>query len=114
MEINTETYHVFYDPQTITIHMEGSLRLRGMKDYSPISQLLSDVALKNHESITLDVCKLRFLNSSGINVLFRFVIQVRDLGVSTLRLKGSVDIPWQQKSLANMQRLMSSIQFDWS
>jgi hypothetical protein len=114
MEVKGTNYHVWYEPNSATVHLDGTLRLRGMTEYDPIVQLLHDVVDQAPEKITLDLHTLKFLNSSGINILFKFVIRIREQGQSQLLVRGSEQIPWQQKSLQNLQRLMVGVQLVWS
>ncbi|NET54260.1 MAG: hypothetical protein F6K09_38340, partial [Merismopedia sp. SIO2A8] len=60
--------------------------------------------------ITLDLKKLEFLNSSGISMLSKFVINVRKKNASQIQVKGSTSIPWQSKSLKNLKRLMPKLE----
>lgn len=113
MKINTEDYSIFYDQETTTVICKGSLRLSGMDGYQPIVQLLSDIAEQQPSTITLNLKELQFLNSSGINVLSKFVIKVRQKKNIQMVVKGSKDIPWQGKSLKNLQRLMPSLKLEW-
>lgn len=113
MEIKTEDYGMGYDPTTETVSCHGSLRLNGIEEYTPIVQLLNDVLDSTPPTITLDVRNLEFLNSSGINVLSKFVIKVRQSGTTQMVVQGSKAIPWQGKSLKNLQRLMPSLQLEW-
>jgi hypothetical protein len=113
MEIKGDGYHIIYDPKTITIALKGVLRLRGVTEYDHIVQLMNEVAGQKPDRITLDLRGLKFLNSSGINVLFRFVIKLREQATSKLKVLGSSQVPWQQKSLQNLQRLMADVQLEW-
>jgi hypothetical protein len=106
MEINDKDYSIQYDRATETVTCCGSFRLSQMEEYSPIVQLLNHVAEGEPKSITLDLRKLEFLNSSGINILSKFVIKVRQQKNTQIVVKGSQQIPWQGKSLKNLQRLM--------
>jgi hypothetical protein len=106
MEINRKDYSVLYDCVTETVTCSGSFRLSQMEEYAPIVQLLNDVAEREPKTITLDLRKLEFLNSSGINILSKFVIKVRQQKNTQIVVKGSQQIPWQGKSLKNLQRLM--------
>ncbi|MGK7932902.1 MAG: hypothetical protein AB4041_15940 [Microcystaceae cyanobacterium] len=109
MEISDKQYRVFYEEKTLTVHFEGSLRLGGMTDYAPIVELLNQVKEQQPEMITLNLEKLDFLNSSGISMLSKFVINIRKTGHSQMTIKGSKSIPWQGKSLKNLQRLMPNL-----
>jgi hypothetical protein len=112
MEIKTEDYSICYDPVTETVSCQGSLRLSGLEEYAPIIEFLNELADREPLMITLDLRKLEFLNSSGINVLSKFVIKVRQKGTIQLRVKGSKTILWQGKSLKNLQRLMPNLQLE--
>jgi hypothetical protein len=66
--------------------------------------------------------KLEFLNSSGINVLSKFIIKVRqhrerqfkeNQPETAMTVYGSQTIPWQNKSIKNLQRLMPSLELKW-
>ena len=112
MEINTKDYSILYDSATETVTCCGSFRLSQMEEYAPIVQLLNDVADGEPKIITLDLRKLEFLNSSGINILSKFVIKVRQQKNIQIAVKGSKEIPWQGKSLKNLQRLMPSLSLE--
>lgn len=122
MEIKTDTYTVQYDEQSNAISCEGTLRLSGMEEYLPVVELLNAVVEKSPPLITLDLRKLEFLNSSGINVLSKFIIKVRqhrerqfkeNQPETAMIVYGSQTIPWQSKSIKNLQRLMPSLELKW-
>jgi hypothetical protein len=112
MEIKTGDYSVCYDPVTETVICQGSLRLSGTEEYAPIVQLLNNLADKEPPTLTLNLRQLEFLNSSGINIISKFVIKVRQKGNIQMVVKASKSIPWQGKSLKNLQRLMPSLQLE--
>lgn len=109
MEIKTDNYCVSYSEETFTFSIRGSLRLSGMSDYAPIVDLLDQVTNQAPAIIILDLEKLEFLNSSGISMLSKFVINVRKKQQTMIVIKGSKTIPWQGKSLKNLQRLMPTL-----
>lgn len=113
MEIKTDAYTVKYDETSRVIYCEGTLRLSGMEEYSPVVELLNAVVDTLPASITLDVRKLEFLNSSGINVLSKFIIKVRQQKEIQMSVYGSQTIPWQGKSIKNLQRLMPALELKW-
>ncbi|MBW4576424.1 MAG: hypothetical protein KME08_14200 [Aphanothece sp. CMT-3BRIN-NPC111] len=113
MEIKKDDYRVCYDQPTATIYCQGSLRLSGMNEYAPIVELLNNVAEQEPPVITLNLTDLEFLNSSGISLISKFVIQVRQKQTINMIVKGSNNIPWQKKSLKNLQRLMPSLILEW-
>ncbi|MBE9142632.1 slr1659 superfamily regulator [Planktothrix mougeotii] len=109
-EFKTEDYQVSYESSTNTITLSGSLRLSGLEDTNPVIKLLNDILLEEPTLITLDLQELEFLNSSGINMLSKFVIKVRQKKEMGLIILASNTIPWQGKSLKNLQRLMPTLE----
>lgn len=112
MEIETADYKVWSDEAGNTIKCKGSFRLNGVEEYAPIVQLLQSAAERQPPVLTLDLRELQFLNSSGINILSKFVISVRQRGNIALVVQGSRRIPWQAKSLQNLQKLMPSLKLE--
>ncbi len=112
MDIKTDTYSVIYDTDSETICFQGTLRLSGTEDYGLIVDLLNTAADKFPPLLTLDLRNLELLNSSGINVLSKFVIKVRQQKKMKLRVKSSKAIPWQGKSLNNLKRLMPDLELE--
>ncbi|AFY68443.1 hypothetical protein Pse7367_0126 [Thalassoporum mexicanum PCC 7367] len=113
-EIKTDDYRVVYELDDNTIAWMGTLRLNGMEEYRPIIDFLNAIAADAPSQIVLDMTELEFLNSSGINVLSRFVINIRQQKTIAMVVKGSKRIPWQGKSLKNLQRLMPSLELQIS
>jgi hypothetical protein len=109
VEISAENYCVARDENINTISFKGSLRLSGMEEYEPIINLLDGLANQDPEQIILDLTGLEFLNSSGISMLSKFVINIRKKNSTQIIVQGSGAIPWQGKSLKNLQRLMPSL-----
>ena len=112
MEIESKNYKVIYDEASHNIIFDGSLRLNGSAEYASISELLNNVAQKEPEKIVLDLKKLKFLNSSGISILSRFVINVRKRQNIQMLVIGAKQNPWQGKSLKNLKRLMPSLELE--
>ncbi|WP_199248402.1 hypothetical protein [[Phormidium] sp. ETS-05] len=110
MEIKTQDYTIEYNEAATTVNCRGSFRLSGMEEYAPIVDLLDSVADAEPLTITLNLRDLEFLNSSGISMLSKFVIKVRQKKNIQMVVQGSKDIPWQGKSLKNLQRLMPSLE----
>ena len=110
MNISHDDYSVRYDEGDGLIQCEGSFRLRGSEEYKPILDLLLSAANAAPEQLTLDLRELKFLNSSGINTLSKFIIQVRKHPATKVLVRGSTEHPWQGKSLKNFQRLLPSLE----
>lgn len=106
--IENEGYKIACDPTEKKVTFTGTLRLGGLTEYTPIIECLNQ-SFKETDCLTLDLKNLDFLNSSGIAMFSKFVISARNNKDCSLTIIGSSDIPWQGKSLKNLQRLMPSL-----
>ena len=110
MEIKDKEYEVVYDQAVSTVTFKGELALMGMGGYPPIAALLEQSleyeASQEVGQLTLDLRELKFLNSSGINVISKFVIKARQATNVAMTIRGSNSIPWQSRSLVNLKRLL--------
>jgi hypothetical protein len=105
MEINGEGYRVCYDEKSRTVRFSGTLRLGGPDEYAPVESLLGKAIANGANELTIDLCELEFLNSSGINVLYKFAVNARKVDGLRLTAVGSSRVPWQGKSLSNLTKL---------
>lgn len=108
MQIETEGYRVMVDESGHRVCFEGVLRLNGMQEYQPIQKILQMVAQTGH--LIIDMEHLSFLNSSGIHMLARLVIEQRQHTHVEIELMGSTRIPWQAESFAGLRRLLPRLQ----
>ena len=107
-DIKGPGYRVWYDAQTLTVHLEGSLRL-GTAEYEPIAALLDAVIQPRPSAINLRMTDLVFLNSSGINTIYKFIIAVRKLGDIAVHVQAASAVAWQSKSLPNLRKFLPDI-----
>ena len=108
MEIKTGDYNIWIEGDII--HYEGTLRLSGTDAYQEILALMQTVLEQQPPVITLDLTQLEFLNSSGINLLAKFTIELRKHPEMAVKVLGSTRIPWQSKSLPNLQKLHKGVE----
>lgn len=108
MEIKTAEYNVWTEGSII--HYEGTLRLSGTDAYQPILDMMQSVLAEKPQTVVLDLTQLEFLNSSGINLLAKFTIELRKLPEIGMKVLGSTRIPWQSKSLPNLQKLHKGVE----
>ncbi len=111
-EIKGEDYIVEFDPDSFSVNFKGELSLGEPTDYAPITNLLNEVAESEPETMTLDLRKLEFVNSSGISMLSKFVLSMRKKKGVQLVVLGSNDMPWQGKSLKNLEKLLPGLKLE--
>lgn len=109
MKIENENYTLETEEGSNTVFISGSLRLNGMDEYAPVLEALRN-ALANGDVMNLNLKGLEFLNSSGIAMLSKFIIEARGVENLKLTINGSASIPWQGKSLKNLQRLLPALE----
>ncbi len=110
MDIKAEEYIIQYLADSGEILCSGSLLLSGTEEYAPILDLMLKAAEEQAEQLNLNVTQLEFLNSSGINTMTKFVINVRNRKHLKLSVTGLEGIPWQVRLLKNLQRLMPTLE----
>lgn len=114
MQVSGETYRVWRDKDSAQINFEGALRLSGTASYAPIAKLLEEAGASAEDRVTLDISKLQYLNSAGINMFYKFAVSLRsnpnDLG---LLVYGSSEYPWQKKMLNHMNRFIKRLEIQY-
>ena len=103
MEIKHDNYQITYDPTTVSITCSGSLRL-SHQGYEPIIELLNKVAETQPDTLTIDLRRLRFLNSFGLGIIARFAMRLEQQQ-TRLIVSASSAFPWQKKALRTLSRL---------
>ena len=112
MEIIAEKHCVKYDEKKRRIHFTGSLLLNGAKEYAPILNMLLHIASQcNNKKLTLDISKLKFLNSSGISMMAKFIVNIDGAkgGALNLVVIAQDSVYWQTKLAKNLCRLMPEL-----
>jgi hypothetical protein len=109
LEVKSNDFHVQYEPESATVYFQGEISLGGAADYKPIVDLLNQSTSAEAKIITINVKELRFLNSSGISMLSKFVVGMKKKKNVQLVVLGSKKIPWQNKSLKNLERLLPGL-----
>jgi hypothetical protein len=109
LEVNSADYSVVYEQDSATIYFKGEISLSTASDYAPIVNLLNEFSTSPAKNITLNVKELQFLNSSGISMLSKFVLGMRKKKSTQLVVLGSKKVPWQNKSLKNLERLLPGL-----
>lgn len=107
--VQGDNYRVWYEEKNNTVHFEGTLRLGTIAEYSPILQLLNNAANNSSDFVNINFQNLYLLNSSGISILSKFVIDLKIKPTLKVVITASSSIPWQSKVLKNLQKLRSSL-----
>ncbi|BAZ29855.1 hypothetical protein NIES4074_23020 [Cylindrospermum sp. NIES-4074] len=110
--VQGEDYIVEPDTDSTTVNFKGELSLGGANEYEPITNLLNEVAATNPPIMTVNLRELAFLNSSGISMLSKFVLGLRKKKGTQLVILGSNDMPWQGKSLKNLEKLLPGLKLE--
>lgn len=110
-EIKDENYNVTYDPATATVAFQGTLRVQGYVSYQPIEKLLNAVIAQRPPTITLDIHRLVFINSSGIDVIYRFAYKAHGQAHSQLTVRRLAQgAPWQERLVRTIEVMAPDLQ----
>ncbi len=112
MKIDGDDYSIDYDSESGITRFSGSLRLNGTDEYAPIAGFLDEAHADKSGGPSWDLTALEFLNSSGINMMYKFIIGLRKEPGVTMMVIGSSKIAWQAKSLANMKKFLPSLELN--
>ncbi len=109
MEIKEDKYHMIFDESTGTLQLIGSFMLAGVEGYKPVLEFCKTATQKAPGVFTLDLRQLRFLNSSGINMIAKFIVNLRGQEGLQVSVKGTDSLVWQVKLVKNLKRLMPEL-----
>jgi hypothetical protein len=107
--IHGESFEIQLEEENSNVLFKGALRLCGTEDYAPILDMLKETLISPTTPIVLDLRQLDFLNSYGITMLSRFVMEARGHEGIDIQVLASEAVPWHARSLKNLQRLMPTL-----
>ncbi len=110
MQINGDGYNIVFDDGSNTVNFKGSLRLENMGEYNNIEKFLLDIHELNLPYLNLDFKDVEFLNSSGIAMLCRFIMDVKKINKMPVIVTGNENILWQKKSFSNLKMLWDKVE----
>jgi hypothetical protein len=108
-EISKDEYRVTYDAATTTVAFYGKLRLYGWAAYQPIEGLLRRAIAGEPEVVTLDVSELEFMNSTGIDMLYRFAHKVSGHAGRLAVRRSKLPIPWQRRLISTLEMMAPNL-----
>jgi hypothetical protein len=112
LEVKGEHFDIVYDNNSKAVNFTGRVRLRGLQEYTVVFDLFDKVLERNKYLITLDLQNLDLINSSGIDMLSKFIITSRKKKTVQINIIGSSSKTWQTRLLKNLQRLMPKLQYE--
>ncbi|BAY83665.1 hypothetical protein NIES267_31560 [Calothrix parasitica NIES-267] len=112
IEVKGENFTIIYNNSSKAVNFTGRVRLRGLQEYTVVFELFDKVLETNKNSITIDLQNLELLNSSGIDMLSKFIITARKKKTVDIKIIGSSSKTWQARLLKNMQRLMPKLEYE--
>lgn len=110
MQITNDDYAIKFDDKLNTVNFKGTLRLENLAEYKAIEQFLMDIYELNLPFLNLDFKDVDFLNSSGIAMLCRFIINVKKQDRMPVIVTGNDEILWQKKSFMNLKVLWDKVE----
>ncbi|AFY54972.1 hypothetical protein Riv7116_2462 [Rivularia sp. PCC 7116] len=113
LEVKGENFHIVYNNNSRVVDFSGRVRMRGLQEYSIVFDLFDKVIEINQDVITLDLQNLELINSSGIDMLSKFIITTRKKKTVQINIIGSSSRNWQTRLLKNFQRLMPKLQYEF-
>jgi|AMFO01.1.fsa_nt_gi Uncharacterized conserved protein len=90
------------------VTVEGVLRLASPADYESRFEPLRRGVETASGAFTLDISRVRFINSSGITALSRLVLHARSLE-KPLVMVGLQNVAWQGTTLSLFKRLYKQV-----
>ena len=112
MELEVGDSKLTYNQNQKTVVIEGSMRLANLSEYEVVSDFLNKISEEADDNLKLDVRNLQFLNSSGITTFSMFILSCKKSGKPKLKVLGSNDISWQEKSLRNFKKLWDDVEVE--
>jgi len=112
LEIKGEHFGIVYNSSSRAVNFTGRVRLRGLQEYTVVFELFDKVLEINKNLITIDLQNLELLNSSGIDMLSKFIITARKKKTVDIKIIGASSKTWQARLLKNMQRLMPKLEYE--
>jgi hypothetical protein len=111
LEVKGEHFNIVYDNNSKTVNFTGKVRLRGLQEYTVVFDLF-DKVLERNKNLIIDLQNLELINSSGIDMLSKFIITARKKKTVQINIIGSSTKTWQTRLLKNLQRLMPKLQYE--
>ena len=112
LEVKGEHFAIIYNNNSKAVNFTGRVRLSGLQEYTVVFELFDKVLEINKNLITIDLQNLDLLNSSGIDMLSKFIITARKKKTVDIKIIGSSSKTWQARLLKNMQRLMPKLEYE--
>ncbi len=110
MKIKAGESTLVFDNENGIVILEGSMRLANLMEYDVVKNFIKQAYDETNIFFTLDFRNLIFLNSSGITTFSMFILSVKKLNKARIKILGSKEISWQEKSLNNFNKLWNDVE----
>ncbi|MDY6936832.1 MAG: hypothetical protein SWY16_04120 [Cyanobacteriota bacterium] len=111
MEIKIEDCCIHCDREKAIVNFQNSC-LAGGENCAFVSKFLHFAIESQPPFVVLNLQGLHSIDSSGIKMLSKFVIQVRHQKRIHMTILGSKEISWHQKSLTYLRSLMPNLRLE--
>jgi len=92
--------------------LSGVMRLPSPTSYQPHFDPIKKGIEANPMGYAIDISKVQFLNSSGINAFARLIIFARTQK-TPIRISATRDIPWQKKTIGSLNKLWEKVDVEF-
>jgi len=113
MEYLGEDFKITFDAGENRVNFNGSIRLWDNSQYQKILVFMLDIHALDLPYLGLDFMELEFLNSAGISMLCKFVLEVKKIDKMQIFIIVNKNILWQVKSFKNMKLLWDKINLEY-
>jgi hypothetical protein len=84
-----------------------------MEEGEPVTELLNQIAETAPENVWLDFEQLQVMNSTGLSILTKFMIKMRDRQTTKVILRASDKHFWQRDLITGLQRFLPESDLQW-
>jgi hypothetical protein len=105
LELQTDTYHIWYSPALHTVTCQGALLLEPTGDHEALTHLLQEAARLSPWQLILDMHELDAVDVTALRVFSRFVRTMQQPGGADLLVRGARAIPDLLDYIQEIQRV---------
>lgn len=109
-ETKTGNYRILLDPDNSAIILKGTIRFWDPKEYLKLKDTLLNLYREHNQALMkLDLSQLQYLNSSSINMICKFIFDLKDNCPGGIEIIGNDKMTWQKRSFMNFRKLWNKV-----